>query len=198
MTTLAGDLRRARRLEFFTLGWNLIEALVSVIAGALAGSVALVGFGVDSLIESASGATLLWRLQDGGEARERLAQRLVGVSFLLLAGYVGIESARALIEREPPEATLPGILIAALSLLVMPWLARQKCMLAGRIDSGALAADSRQTSLCAWLSAILLVGLAMNAFFGWWWADPVAGLLMVPIILREAYDGLRGRACACH
>ena len=198
MSTLAGDLRRARRLEFFTLGWNLIEALVSVLAGALAGSVALVGFGVDSLIESASGATLLWRLQDGGEARERLSQRLVGVSFLLLAGYVGIESARALIEREPPEATLPGILIAALSLLVMPWLARQKRMLAGRIDSGALAADSRQTSLCAWLSAILLVGLAMNAFFGWWWADPVAGLLMVPIILREAYDGLRGRACACH
>jgi len=198
----AAELRIARRLEGLTLGWNLVEAAVSIGAGWLAGSTALVGFGVDAVIESASGATLLWRLQDGpgGDARERTALRLVGWSFLALAAYVAIEAGRALVLRQPPEASTAGIVIAAASLVVMPWLARRKRLVAGRIGSGALAADSRQTSLCAYLSAILLGGLLLNALLGWWWADPVAALAMLPIIVREGMQALRGERCedGCH
>lgn len=201
-TGTAGSLRHARRLEVATLGWNLVEALVSMGAGVVAGSSALVGFGVDSLVESASGATLLWRLQDGdhGEARERTALKLVGVSFLLLAAYVAWDAAGSLLRREPPDPSGVGIAVAAASLLVMPWLARQKRRAAAAIGSSALAADSRQTSLCAYLSAILLAGLGLNALLGWWWADPVAALVMVPIIAREGLEALRGERCAdgCH
>lgn len=201
MSTLAapGDLRRARRLERLALVWNLVEAIASIGAGWLAGSTALVGFGVDSVIESASGAALLWRLQDGerGEARERVALKLVGWSFLALAAYVAVEAVGGLLRREPPDGSLPGILIAAASLVMMPWLARQKRRVAGRIGSHALAADSRQTSLCAYLSAILLAGLGLNAVLGWWWADPVAALAMVPIIAQEGLEALRGERCHC-
>lgn len=201
-TAAAGVLRRARRLEVATLGWNLVEAIVSVGAGVTAGSSALIGFGVDSLVESASGATLLWRLQDGphGEARERTALRLVGISFLLLAAWVARDAAGALLRREPPDPSAAGIAIAAASLLLMPWLARQKRTAARHLGSNALAADSRQTSLCACLSAILLGGLVLNALLGWWWADPAAALVMVPIIAREGLEALRGERCAdgCH
>lgn len=190
--------RNGRRLEILTLAWNLIEAVVSIAAGIRAGSTALIGFGVDSAIESASGATLLWRLQEGdaGESREKLALKLVGVSFLLLAGYIGYESVDALIGREPPDASIVGIVIAALSLLVMPWLARRKRAVAAVLESRALVADSRQTDLCAYLSAILLGGLLLNALFGWWWADPVAALIMVPIIAREGVEAARGERCS--
>lgn len=191
----SGAHRRGRRLEYLTIGWNGIEALVSVAAGVAAGSTALIGFGVDSAIESASGAALLWRLQDEGEAREQLALRLVGGSLLLLALYVAYEGGSALLEREPPEVTYAGIAIAALSLLVMPWLARQKRTVAASIGSRALHADSRQTSICAYLSAILLAGLGLNVLFGWWWADPVAALVMVPIIAHEGIEALRGERC---
>ena len=189
--------RRGRRLEYLTLGWNLVEAVVAVGAGIGAGSAALIGFGVDSLIESASGGALLWRLREGerGEARERTALRLVGVSFLLLAAYVAWEAGGSLLEREPPEASWVGIGIAALSLLVMPLLARAKRRVAVVLESRALHADSRQTDLCAYLSAILLAGLALNALFGWWWADPVAALVMVPIIAHEGWEALRGEEC---
>lgn len=152
---------------------------------------------MDSVIESSSGAVLLWRLRDGerGEERERLALRLVGVSFLLLAAYVAFHAAKSLIMREPPEASYLGISIAGLSLIVMPLLARAKRRVAAEINSRAMQADSRQTDLCAYLSAILLAGLLLNALFGLWWADPVAGLVMTPIITREGIEALRGETC---
>lgn len=197
----ASVLRRAGlRLEWATVGWNVTEAVVAVWAGTAVGSVSLVGFGIDSVIESLSGFVLLWRLmgrvEDGG--RDRVALRLVGLSFLALAAYVGYEAASSLITREAPDASVPGIVLAALSLIVMPLLARAKRRVAECIASDALAADARQTDICVYLSAILLLGLGLNAWLGWWWADPVAGLGMVPIIAREGVQALRGRACGCH
>lgn len=190
-------IRRGRGLEYLTIGWNAVEAVVSIGAGLFAGSVALVGFGVDSVIESSSGAVLLWRLRDGerGERRERVALKLVGVCFLLLAAYVAFDAARSLVMREPPEASYVGIAVAALSLVVMPLLARAKRRVAADLDSHAMHADSRQTDLCAYLSAILLGGLLLNALLGWWWADPAAGLVMAPIIAREGLQALRGETC---
>jgi len=195
------SLRRGRLLEYLTLAWNLVEAVVAVGSGVLAGSTALVGFGVDSIIESISGAVLLWRLREGvgGEAREEMALRLVGISFLLLAAWVGWDALGSLWKYEAPEESLVGIGLAALSLIVMPVLARAKRKVAVELGSRALEADSRQTDLCAYLSAILLVGLGLNALFGWWWADPVAGLAMVPIIGREGVNSLKGQPCTdCH
>ncbi len=197
----ARHLRRGRRLEYFTLGWNMLEAAVAIGAGWLAGSIALVGFGVDSLIECTSGAVLLWRLASPAhdESRERLALRLVGVSFFLLAAYVCLEAVKSLVAREPPDASVVGIVLSIFSLIVMPLLARAKRRVAADLNSHALVADSRQTDLCAYLSAVLLVGLALNALFGWWWADPIAALIMVPIIAREGFEAWRGEVCEdCH
>jgi divalent metal cation (Fe/Co/Zn/Cd) transporter len=190
-------LQRGRRLEYFTLGWNMVEAAVAIGAGWLAGSIALVGFGVDSLIESTSGAILLWLLASPAhdERRERLALRLVGVSFFLLAAYVCFEAVKSLLAAELPKASVPGIVLAAVSLIVMPLLARAKRKVAADLGSHALKADSRQTDICAYLSAILLGGLALNALFGWWWADPIAALIMVPIIVREGYEAWQGEVC---
>jgi divalent metal cation (Fe/Co/Zn/Cd) transporter len=190
----AANVRRGRRLEYLTIGWNLLEALVSIGAGVVAGSIALVGFGVDSLIEVTSGAIVLWRLFSG-EQRERTALRLVGVSLFALAAYVGYEAVKSLLLHEPPEASVVGIVIAALSLLVMPLLARAKRRVAAHLNSQALVADSHQTDICAYLSAILLVGLGLNALFASWWADPVAGLVMIPIIVKEGIEALRGETC---
>ena len=198
------QLQRGMLLEYLTIGWNVVEGIVAVACGASAGSIALVGFGVDSFIETSSGAILLWRLRAEGaghdaERVERKALRLVGVSFLLLAAYVGFDAIKTLIQRERPEHSVVGIAIAILSLIVMPLLARQKRQAARDLTSAAMKADSRQTSLCAYLSAILLGGLALNAAFGWWWADPVAALGMVPIILREGWTALKGESCSdCH
>jgi divalent metal cation (Fe/Co/Zn/Cd) transporter len=197
-------LRRGRRLEYFTVAWNSLEALASIIAGILAGSVALVGFGLDSVIETVSGAALIWRLHHSNdvahrrEASEKTSLRIVGVCFILLAIYVLVDSAHALITREAPEHSIFGIIVTIVSVIVMPLLARAKRKVAIAISSNALHADSRQTDLCAYLSAIVLVGLSLNAFLGWWWADPVAGLLMVPIIASEGRDALRGKDCGCH
>ena len=195
---MTDDIQTARRLEYATLGWNTVEATVSITAGILAGSVALIGFGADALIESVSGSVLLWRLRGGevGESRERRALQLVGASFLVLAAYVLFDAGRSLIEREPPAASTIGIVIATVSLIIMPVLARAKRRIAHRINSAALAADSRQTALCAYLSAILLVGLGLNHLFGWWWSDPLAALVMVPIIAREGVEALRGEHCS--
>lgn len=154
--------RRGRRLEYLTIGWNLLEALISIGAGIVAGSIALIGFGVDSLIEVSSGAILLWRLFSG-EHRERLALRFVGASLIALAVYIGFEAVKSLLLREGPDASLIGIIIAALSLLVMPILARAKRRVAVQINSQALVADSHQADICAYLSAILLMGLGLNA-----------------------------------
>lgn len=191
------DIATARRLEYLTLGWNGIEATVSIAFGILAGSIALIGFGVDAFIESVSGAVLLWRLRAGeiGESREKLALRLVGWSFLALAAYVLFDAGKSIWERERPDASTVGIVIATLSLIVMPLLARAKRHVAARMNSRALAADSKQTQLCAYLSAILLAGLALNYLFGWWWSDPLAALTMVPIIAREGIEALRGETC---
>ena len=193
----AHHLRRGRRLEYFTLGWNMVEAGVAIGAGWLTGSIALVGFGVDSLIESTSGAILLWRLASPAhdESRERLALRLVGISFFLLAAYVCFEAIKSLLAAEPPKASVVGIVLAAVSLIVMPLLARAKRRVAADLSSHALKADSRQTDICAYLSAILLGGLVLNALFGWWWADPVAALIMVPIIAREGFEAWQGEVC---
>jgi len=166
----------------------------------MAGSIALVGFGFDSLIEVTSGSALLWRLHlDADESRrervEAVTLRIVGVCFLLLAAYVSYDSIKSLIWREQPHESIPGIILAIASLIVMPLLASAKRKVARGIRSGALMADSNQTELCMYLSAILLAGLLLNALFGWWWADPVAALVMVPIIVKEGVEGLRGETC---
>ena len=193
-------LSRGRRLEWFTVAWNSAEGLISVAAGAVAGSIALIGFGVDSFVETSSGLVLLWRLQDGRDHAteqrvEALALRLVGVSLLALAAYVVYEALDTLIGREPPEVSAPGIALACASLVVMPILAKRKRRVASALGSRALEADSFQTSLCMYLSAILLGGLLLNAAFGLWWADPAAALAMVPIIAREGFQALRGEHC---
>lgn len=199
LADVSSHLREGRRLEYLTIAWNSVEAIASIAAGWIAGSTALIGFGVDSVIESSSGAALLWRLQDSAHHgdRERRTQQFVGVSFLALAAWIGFESIGALIHREAPSASWVGIAIAVLSLIVMPWLAHRKRRVAARIDSRALESDSRQTSLCAWLSAILLAGLLLNALLGWWWADSAAALAMTPIIVREGVGALRGEECDC-
>jgi len=185
---------QGRRLEYLTIGWNSLEAIISIGAGLVAGSIALVAFGIDSIIEVSSGLVLLWRLVSG-EHREELALKLVGLSFIALAGYVAFDAAKSLILREAPDVSYVGIAIAALSLVVMPLLARAKRSVAGRLNSRALVADSRQTDICAYLSAILLAGLGLNAVIGWWWADPVAAIAMVPIIAKEGIEALRGDTC---
>jgi divalent metal cation (Fe/Co/Zn/Cd) transporter len=199
--------RLGKRLEYFTVVWNCLEALVSIVAGLIAGSVSLVGFGLDSLIEVASGAALLWRLHHDlnpsrREEVERTTLRIVGWSFLALTLYIVYESVSTLIHRQLAERSIPGIVIAAASVIVMPVLAKAKRRVAVGIGSRAMTADSRQADFCAYLSAILLGGLLVNALFGWWWADPVAGLAMVPIIAKEGVDGIRAKTgcagCDCH
>jgi divalent metal cation (Fe/Co/Zn/Cd) transporter len=200
------QVRRGRWLEYLTVGWNSLEGVIAVGAGLVAGSIALVGFGFDSAIEVASGVALLWRLHmDAPEKRERaerVALKVVGFSFLALAAYVAFDAVKSLAARESPEASYVGIGLAALSLVVMPLLARAKRRVAAKINSRALEADSRQTDICAYLSAILLGGLILNALFGWWWADPFAALVMTPIIGKEGVEALRGETCceggACH
>jgi len=190
-------IRRGCRLEYLTIAWNSAEAAVALIAGLLAGSIALIGFGLDSVIEVCSGAIVLWRLFADNERSERLALKVVGVSFLALAAYVAFDSIKTLWLREAPARSLPGIVLAAVALIVMPLLARAKRRVAAGIGSRALHADSRQTDLCAYLSAILLGGLLLNAWLGWWWADPVAGLAMTLIIANEGREALRGESCGC-
>jgi len=199
-TDRSDSVARGQRLEYFTLAWNGFEAAVALIAGVLAGSVALVGFGLDSVIETASAGILLWRFRadldaERRERAERTAHRLVGVCFLLLAAYVAVESVRALWMKALPERSLPGVLIAVAAVIVMPLLARAKRRVAAQLDSRALRADSRQADFCAYLSAVLLAGLLLHTLLGWWWADPVAALVMTPIIAREGVQGLRGTGC---
>ncbi len=203
----AGLVKRGRRLEYFTIAYNSLEGLIAVVAGLAAGSIALVGFGFDSFIEVTSGSALLWRLHsDADEARrermEAITLRIVGVCFLLLAAYVTYDSIKSLIRHEAPIESIPGIVLAAVSLIVMPLLVRAKRKVARSINSNALMADSKQTELCTYLSAILLGGLLLNALVGWWWADPVAAIVMVPLIVKEGIKGLCGETCCdekgCH
>jgi len=192
--------RYSQWLEYFTIGWNTIEGLVGIAAGALAGSVSLVGFGVDSAIEVGSALALIWRMstdtnRETREHRERIALRVVGLCFLSLAIYIVIEGVEQLLRRAAPEGSLVGIGVTFASLVVMPMLARAKRRAAAALASGALRADARQADFCAYLSAIVIAGLLLNRLFGWWWADPVAGLVMAPIIAREGVRALRGDPC---
>jgi divalent metal cation (Fe/Co/Zn/Cd) transporter len=192
--------QRGRRLEYFTVGWNAVEGAVALVAGVIAGSIALVGFGLDSFIEVTSGLTLLWRMSVDAdvhrrELNEKRALRIVGACFLLLAAYVAYESISDLWSKKAPEHSVPGIILACVSLIVMPLLSRAKRKVGFALGSAAMHADAKQTEFCTYLSAILLVGLLLNSALGLWWADPVAGLVMVPIIVKEGVDGLRGEVC---
>jgi divalent metal cation (Fe/Co/Zn/Cd) transporter len=192
---------RGRQLEYFTVVWNTLEGLVAVVAGIFAGSISLLGFGIDSFIEVTSGSILLWRISVDSdrhrrEMNEKLALKLVGTCFLLLAAYIAYDSISDLWSKRPPEHSIGGIVLACVSLVVMPLLSRAKRRVGRALGSAAMHADAKQTEFCAYLSAILLVGLLLNAFLGWWWADPLAALIMVPIIAKEGFDGVRGRACA--
>jgi divalent metal cation (Fe/Co/Zn/Cd) transporter len=191
--------QRGRTLEYFTLAYNSAEGLISIIAGFMAGSVSLVGFGLDSLIEVTSGAAMLWRLHhdlnDRREAVEQTTLKIVGWCFVALAVYIAFDSCRTLVQHEKPARTILGMVVAAISVVVMPLLARAKRQVAAGIGSVAMKADSRQADFCTYLSAILLGGLLLNAALGWWWADPVAALVMVPIIAKEGVDSIRGKGC---
>jgi divalent metal cation (Fe/Co/Zn/Cd) transporter len=195
--------RRGLWLNYLAIAYNTVEAVVSIAAGLIAGSVALVGFGVDSGIEVTASVAAQWRLRADidpvrRERVERVTHRVIGASFLVLAAYVAVDSVTTLWVREAPEASPVGLVILVLSVLVMPVLARAKRGVARALRSRALEADAAQTSLCAYLSVIALAGVGLNAAFGWWWADPVAALAMVPIIGKEGVEGLRGEAeCEC-
>jgi divalent metal cation (Fe/Co/Zn/Cd) transporter len=195
--------KRGARLEYFTIAWNSLEGLVAVVAGGIAGSISLVGFGIDSFIEVTSGATLLWRMSlDADEHRrersERLSIRIVGACFIALAIYVAYEAVSDLIGRKAPAHSIPGIILACVSLVVMPILSRAKKRVARELGSAAMRADAKQTDFCVYLSSILLAGLLLNTALGWWWADPVAALVMVPIIAKEGVEGLQGDPCCDH
>ncbi|HEX4682908.1 MAG TPA: cation transporter [Gemmatimonadaceae bacterium] len=189
--------RRGLLLNYVTIGYNALEAVVSLAAGVIAGSVALVGFGVDSCIELTSSAAAQWRLRRDHsvgqrERVERQSHRIIGSAFLLLAAFVLVDGGRTLLTREAPHPSSVGLAILAASVVVMPALARAKRKVARAMESRALESDANQASLCAYLSLIALVGVALNAAFGWWWADPVCALAMVPIIVREGWEGVRG------
>lgn len=190
--------RRGLFLNYLSIGYNAVEAVVSLAAGLVAGSVALVGFGIDSVIELTASGAAQWRLRlDHQEGRrihaDRRTRQIIGGGFLALALYVGVDATASLWARQAPERSMVGLAILTLSLIVMPWLAHQKRAVARGLSSRALQADATQTALCAYLSAIALVGVGLNALLGWWWADPVAALAMTPIILRDGLVGLRGQ-----
>ena len=191
---------RARTLTFLGLGWHVLEAAVAILAGVVAGSVALVGFGADSVIETAAGLVVLWLLTGGrvssGHA-ERRAQQLIAASFVLLAAYLAVGSARDLIGAHHPAASWVGVGLSAITLIAMPPLAAAKRRVATALGSSAAASESRQTMLCAYLSAALLVGLLANAVAGWWWADPIVALLIGAVALLEATDAWHGDSCTC-
>jgi divalent metal cation (Fe/Co/Zn/Cd) transporter len=191
--------RRGLRLNYLTLAYNTVEAVVSLAAGLIAGSVALVGFGIDSGIEVTASVAAQWRLRaDIDPVRrarvELLTRRVIGASFVALAAYIGVDSSTTLWKHQAPEASVVGLVVLVLSVLVMPALARAKRRVARALQSRALEADAAQTSLCAYLSVIALAGVGLNAAFGWWWADPVAALAMVPIIGKEGREGLLAEA----
>lgn len=190
--------RRAQLLAGATVTYNLAEAVIAVSAGRSAGSSALVGFGLDSLVEVSSGLIILWQFRHQiPQERERQALRLMAVAFFALAAYVGLDSARTLTGAAEPEASRVGVILAVVSLLVMPFLSWAQRRTGRALASGSVVADSQQTLLCTYLSAVLLVGLLVNGWFGWWWADPLAGLVIAAVALREGRQAWRGQACGC-
>lgn len=197
--------KKALLLAYLTVGYNILEGVVSVVAGYLAGSIALVGFGMDSFVESLSGGIMIWRFRphagltpEEEERREKRAVKLVGWTFLLLAAYVLYESLKKLVFQEIPSPTLLGLIIALVSLILMPALFIYKYRLGRALGSVSLMADAKQTLACAALSLALLVGLSLNFFFGVWQADPVIGLVIVVVLAREGYEALNaGKLCSC-
>ena len=188
--------RRAQLLAGASVTYNLLEAVIAVSAGLVAGSVALVGFGLDSIVEVSSGLIILWQFRHAmPEARERQALRLIAVSFFVLAAYVSVESVRALLTGAQPDASPVGIGLAVASLAVMPFLSWAQQRTGRQLGSNAVVADGTQTLLCTYLSAVLLVGLVLNATLGWSWADPVAGLVIAAVALREGLEAWRGEGC---
>ena len=187
--------RRARLLAWLGLLWHLIEAAVAIAAGIVAGSIALIGFGADSLIEALAGVVIIWLV--ARPAAERRAQRLVAASFVLLAAYVGVEAVRDLADGRHPDASWVGIGLAAVTLVTMPALAAAKRRVGEALGSSAMTSESRQTLLCAYLSAGLLVGLGANVVAGWWWADPIVALGLAGVALHEARESWRGDSCGC-
>ena len=187
--------RKALLLEYFTVGYNIIEAFVSILFGAVANSIALIGFGLDSIVESLSGCVLIWRLHQHGalsveqeEKVEKRAQRFVAITFFVLGAYVLFQSIRKLLIQEMADPSLPGIIIATISLIVMPVLSVQKLKVGNAISSKALIADSRETLACAFLSVALLLGLGLNYLFGFWYADALAGIIIVIFLVREGVE----------
>lgn len=187
--------RRAVALAWITVIWNVIEAVVAIVAGRNAGSLALVGFGLDSTIEVASAAVIVWQFSSLDEERERRALRLIAVSFFALAGYVTVLAVFDLVARNEPESSGIGIALAVASLIVMPLLATAKRSTGRRLGSTSVTADSRQTWLCTYLSVVLLVGLLLNSTLGWWWADPMAALIIAALAIREGIEAWRGDGC---
>lgn len=189
-------LRRALLLAVFTVAWNLLEGVVALGAAAFSGSRALIGFGLDSFVESMSAGVLMWRLRveqqfpERAEQVERRALRLIGVAFLALAALVGVESVRSLVAGERPDASVAGIALTVVSLVVMPLLAGAKRRVGAEMGDRSVEADSNQTMACVYLSAVVLAGLALNALFGWWWADPVAALVVVGFLVHEGREAL--------
>ena len=196
----AATANRGRRLEYFTIAWNTLEGLIAIVAGAIAGSISLVGFGLDSFVEVTSGSILLWRMSVDADVRQRerneqRALSVIGVCFLLLAIFIAYESIADLVSKRAPERSVAGIVLACVSVVVMPILSKAKKKVGRALGSAAMHADAKQTEFCTYLLAILLAGLLLNALFGLWWADPVAALTMAPIIVKEGIEGLQGKTC---
>jgi divalent metal cation (Fe/Co/Zn/Cd) transporter len=190
--------RRARLLAWLGIAWHAVEATVALIAGAAAGSIALVGFGADSLVEAFAGSVLVWRFagrRADSQSAEQRAQRLIGLSFFLIAAYVTVQALRTLFAAEHPDPSWVGIGLAAVTLIAMPALAAAKARVGEQLGSSATKSEGRQNLLCAYLSAGLLVGLTANALLGWWWADPGAALLIAGVALREGREAWHGEAC---
>jgi divalent metal cation (Fe/Co/Zn/Cd) transporter len=190
--------RRAKMLAWAGIGWHGIEAAVAIGAGIVAGSIALVGFGADSLIESVAGLILIWRFaasRVASEDAERRAQKLIAISFYVIAAYVGFEAVRSLILGDRPEASWAGIGLSAVTLLTMPPLAIAKGRIGEKLGSSATKSEGQQNMLCAYLSAALLVGLGANALFGLWWADPVTALVIAGVAMTEGRESWRGESC---
>lgn len=188
--------RRAQLLAGASVTWNVVEAVIAITAGVVAGSIALIGFGLDSVVEVSSGLIILWQFHHAlPESRERTALRLMAVSFFALAAYVSFESVRALVTGAEPDASPVGIALASLSLVVMPFLSWAQRRTGRELGSNAVVADSTQTLLCTYLSAVLLVGLLLNATLGWSWADPIAGLVIAAVAVKEGREAWRGESC---
>jgi divalent metal cation (Fe/Co/Zn/Cd) transporter len=189
---------RAKALAWVGVGWHGIEAAIAIGAGIAAGSIALIGFGADSLVEAFAGFIVLWRFAAAratSHAAERRAQQLVGVSFFVIAAYITVEATRSLALGDEPSVSWVGIGLSAFTLATMPPLAAAKARVAGALGSPATMSESRQTMLCAYLSAALLAGLGLNALAGWWWADPITALLIAAVAAKEGRDSWRGEAC---